>query len=246
MSKIIVIGGGPAGMFAAIAAAEADSGNEVILLEKNEKLGKKLYITGKGRCNITNAGDMEELFSNVMTNSKFLYSAFYAYDNERVIDFFEKNGLKTKVERGNRVFPVSDHSSDVIATLQRVLKERKVKVMLHTEVETLLHTEVESAAEEKTPQKRQGSLENKMFQKVTGVRLSDGTDIAADKVIVATGGFSYQTTGSTGDGYRFAKELGHSVTEIRPSLVPFYTVEAYVTCDTVAGTFLKKCGGTHF
>lgn len=229
MSKIIVIGGGPAGMFAAIAAAEADSGNEVILLEKNEKLGKKLYITGKGRCNITNAGDMEELFSNVMTNSKFLYSAFYAYDNERVIDFFEKNGLKTKVERGNRVFPVSDHSSDVIATLQRVLKERKVKVMLHTEVETLLHTEVESAAEEKTPQKRQGSLENKMFQKVTGVRLSDGTDIAADKVIVATGGFSYQTTGSTGDGYRFAKELGHSVTEIRPSLVPFYTVEAYVT-----------------
>ena len=116
-------------MFAAIAAAEADSGNEVILLEKNEKLGKKLYITGKGRCNITNASDMEELFSNVMTNSKFLYSAFYAYDNERVIDFFEKNGLKTKVERGNRVFPVSDHSSDVIATLQRVLKERKVKVM---------------------------------------------------------------------------------------------------------------------
>lgn len=229
MSKIIVIGGGPAGMFAAIAAAEADSGNEVILLEKNEKLGKKLYITGKGRCNITNASDMEVLFSNVMTNAKFLYSAFYAYDNERVIDFFEKNGLKTKVERGNRVFPVSDHSSDVIATLQRVLKERKVKVMLHTEVETLLSTEMEGTAEETLLQKRQGSLEKKMFQRITGVRLSDGTDVAADKVIVATGGFSYQTTGSTGDGYRFAKELGHSVTEIRPSLVPFCTVEPYVT-----------------
>ena len=118
MSKVIVVGGGPAGMFAAIAAAER--GHEVVLLEKNEKLGKKLYITGKGRCNITNAGDMDTLFANVMTNPKFLYSAFYDYDNQRVIDFFEENGLATKVERGNRVFPVSDHSSDVIATLQRV------------------------------------------------------------------------------------------------------------------------------
>ena len=117
MSKVIVVGGGPAGMFAAIAAAER--GHEVVLLEKNEKLGKKLYITGKGRCNITNAGDMDTLFANVMTNPKFLYSAFYDYDNQRVIAFFEENGLATKVERGNRVFPVSDHSSDVIATLQR-------------------------------------------------------------------------------------------------------------------------------
>ena len=116
MSKIIVIGGGPAGMFAAIAAAETLASNEVILLEKNEKLGKKLFITGKGRCNITNASDMEDLFSNVMSNAKFLYSAFYSYDNMRVIDFFEQNGLRTKVERGNRVFPISDHSSDVIAT----------------------------------------------------------------------------------------------------------------------------------
>ena len=117
MNKIIVIGGGPAGMFAAIAAAE--TGSQVILLEKNEKLGKKLFITGKGRCNITNAGDMDNLFANVMTNAKFLYSAFYSYDNQRVIDFFERNGLRTKTERGNRVFPVSDHSSDVIATLQK-------------------------------------------------------------------------------------------------------------------------------
>lgn len=191
-------------MFAAIAAAEC--GHEVTLLEKNEKLGKKLFITGKGRCNITNASDMDNLFSSVMTNSKFLYSAFYAYDNERVIDFFESNGLPTKVERGNRVFPVSDHSSDVIATLQKVLRAKQVQVKLHTEVAEVLSNQ----------------------DKVTGVRLKSGETLPADDVIVATGGFSYQTTGSTGDGYRFARELGHSVTEITPSLVPFYAKEDYV------------------
>lgn len=211
MNKIIVIGGGPAGMFAAIAAAE--SGSQVILLEKNEKLGKKLFITGKGRCNITNAGDMDNLFANVMTNAKFLYSAFYAYDNEQVIDFFERNGLRTKKERGNRVFPVSDHSSDVIATLQKVMREKKVKVMLHTQVNRLL---VETPVGD----------ESKSI--VTGVQLTDGTSMQADAVIVATGGFSYQTTGSTGDGYRFAKEVGHTVTDIRPSLVPFLAKEDYV------------------
>ena len=211
MNKIIVIGGGPAGMFAAIAAAE--TGSQVILLEKNEKLGKKLFITGKGRCNITNAGDMDNLFANVMTNAKFLYSAFYSYDNQRVTDFFERNGLRTKTERGNRVFPVSDHSSDVIATLQKVLKEKKVKVMQHTQVQSLL---MESSGED--------APENI----VTGVKLTDGTTMPADAVIIATGGFSYQTTGSTGDGYRFAKEAGHTVTEIRPSLVPFNAKEDYV------------------
>lgn len=204
MSKVIVVGGGPAGMFAAIAAAE--NGHEVTLLEKNEKLGKKLYITGKGRCNLTNAGDMDTLFSNVMTNPKFLYSAFYDYDNQRVIEFFEANGLKTKVERGNRVFPVSDHSSDVIAALQRALKANGVAVCLHTEVRELL-------------------TENGC---VTGVHLADGTKLSADAVILATGGFSYQTTGSTGDGYRFARQLGHTVTEIYPSLVPFCAKEPYV------------------
>lgn len=209
MSKVIVVGGGPAGMFAAIAAAE--NGHEVTLLEKNEKLRKKLYITGKGRCNITNAGDMDALFDNVMTNSKFLYSAFYTYDNQRVINFFEENGLPTKIERGNRVFPVSDHSSDVIATLQKVLKVKNVQVRLNTRVETLL-------------------LENlgETEKKVIGVRLAEGKELLADSVILATGGFSYQTTGSTGDGYRFAREVGHSVTDIHPSLVPFYAVEAYV------------------
>lgn len=212
MSKIIVIGGGPAGMFAAIAAAETSASNEVILLEKNEKLGKKLFITGKGRCNITNASDMENLFSNVMSNAKFLYSAFYSYDNMRVIDFFEQNGLRTKVERGNRVFPVSDHSSDVIATLNRVLKEKKVKVMLHTEVGQILMQEEEDGT-----------------KTAVGVKLKDQTTLMADRVIVATGGFSYQTTGSTGDGYRFAEEAGHTITEISPALVPFYAKEEYVT-----------------
>lgn len=227
-------------MFAAIAAAEANDGageNEVLLLEKNEKLGKKLYITGKGRCNITNASDMEVLFSNVVTNAKFLYSAFYACDNQRVIDFFEKNGLNTKVERGNRVFPVSDHSSDVIATLQKVLKEKKVKVMLHTEVKRLLCGQTEFPAEEtlvpdtdtQATQTGKASVSDRAVTHITGVELMDGTKLPADKVIVATGGFSYQTTGSTGDGYRFARELGHTVTDIRPSLVPFYTVEPYVT-----------------
>lgn len=158
-------------MFAAIAAAER--GHEVVLLEKNEKLGKKLYITGKGRCNITNAGDMDTLFANVMTNPKFLYSAFYDYDNQRVIDFFEENGLATKVERGNRVFPVSDHSSDVIATLQRVLKRTGVMVQLHAEVRQILTGE--------------GA--------VRGVKLADGSVLEAERVILATGGFSYQTTG---------------------------------------------------
>lgn len=221
MNKIIVIGGGPAGMFAAIAAAEA--GSQVTLLEKNEKLGKKLYITGKGRCNITNAGDMDNLFANIMTNAKFLYSAFYSYDNQRVIDFFERNGLRTKIERGNRVFPVSDHSSDVIATLQKVLKEKKVKIMLHTQVQSLLE---------------EPSVDDMSQNVVTGVKLEDGTTMQADAVIVATGGFSYQTTGSTGDGYRFAKEMGHTVTDIHPSLVPFLAKEEYV--QQMQGLALKN------
>ena len=209
MSKVIVIGGGPAGMFAAIAAAE--NGHQVLLLEKNEKLGKKLFITGKGRCNITNSSDMEVLFQSVVTNRKFLYSAFYAYDNQMVIDFFEQAGLSVKNERGNRIFPVSDHSSDVIAALQRTLKKDGVEIRLFSEVRTLLYQD--------TPE---GD------RQVCGVQLSNGEKLAADDVIVATGGFSYQTTGSTGDGYRFAKEAGHTVTAICPSLVPFNVKEAYV------------------
>ena len=222
MSKVIVIGGGPAGMMAALAAAEC--GHDVLLLEKNEKLGKKLYITGKGRCNITNSGEMEELFASVMSNSKFLYSAFYGYDNLRVMDFFEQEGLAIKTERGNRVFPVSDHSSDVINTLQRALKKAGVDVKLYTEVEKILFEERPDAKE----------LDKKeAHDRVKGVQLKSGLVdgkkiVMADAVIIATGGFSYQATGSTGDGYRFARELGHTVTEIYPSLVPFNVKEEYV------------------
>ena len=209
-------------MMAALAAAAC--GQEVLLLEKNEKLGKKLYITGKGRCNITNSGDMEELFAAVMTNSKFLYSAFYGYDNQMVMDFFEREGLAIKNERGNRVFPVSDHSSDVINTLQRALKKAGVEVKLYTEVSRILYEERPNADEldKKEP-----------HHIVKGVELKSGLvdgkkTVMADSVIVATGGFSYQATGSTGDGYRFAREAGHTVTEIYPSLVPFNCKEAYV------------------
>ena len=204
MSKVIVIGGGPAGMMAAYAAS--CQGHAVTVLEQNEKLGKKLFITGKGRCNITNAGDMDNLFANVMSNRKFLYSAFYTFDNEQVLSFFENQGLRTKVERGNRVFPLSDHSSDVIAALSRALKSQNVDIRLHTKVQSLLIRE----------------------EAACGVVLSDGKTVEADDVIVATGGISYPSTGSTGDGYRMAEESGHALVECTPSLVPFETKEDWV------------------
>ena len=204
MSKVIVIGGGPAGMMAAYAAS--CQGHAVTVLEQNEKLGKKLFITGKGRCNITNAGDMDNLFANVMSNRKFLYSAFYTFDNEQVLSFFENQGLRTKVERGNRVFPLSDHSSDVIAALIRALKSQNVDIRLHTKVQSLLIRD----------------------EAACGVVLSDGKTVEADDVIVATGGISYPSTGSTGDGYRMAEESGHALVECTPSLVPFETKEDWV------------------
>lgn len=202
MSKVLVVGGGAAGMFAAIFAAY--NGNEVHLFEKNEKLGKKLFITGKGRCNITNASDMETLFASVVTNSKFLYSCFHAYTNQDVIDFFERIGVATKIERGNRVFPVSDHSSDVIAGLTRELKQLGVQIHLHTVVKKVVGEGIFSHIE-----------------------LQNGTKVEGDACIIATGGFSYQTTGSTGDGYEFAKRMGHEVTAILPSLVPLRIREWY-------------------
>lgn len=205
MKKVIVIGGGPAGMFAALTAAE--DGHAVILLEKNEKLGKKLFITGKGRCNLTNAGDMDALFANVATNRKFLYSAFYAYDNFRVIDFFEKHGVLTKTERGNRVFPVSDHSSDVIAALRKALMQAGVQIRLYTKAAGLLTGD----------------------GRIQGVLLENGERLLGDAVVVATGGCSYQSTGSTGDGYLFAQKCGHTIVRLRPALVPFTAKEAYVT-----------------
>ena len=203
MSKVVVVGGGAAGMMAAVAAAE--NGHTVTLLEKNEKLGKKVYITGKGRCNLTNNCEVEELLAAVCVNRKFLYSAFYGFTSQDTIDFFEQSGMHTKTERGNRVFPVSDHASDVIAALSGRLKKSGVKVMLHAEVKELLM--------EALP------------RRITGVVLQDGKRMPADAVIVATGGISYRTTGSTGDGYRFAKAAGHQVTECSPSLVPMETAE---------------------
>ena len=222
MSKVIVIGGGPAGMFAAYFAAK--NGHKVTLLEQNEKLGKKLYITGKGRCNITNAADMEELFQNVCSNPKFLYSAFYSYTNDQVVDFFESYGLRTKVERGNRVFPMSDHSSDVIATLAKALKDVGVEVRLYTKVREILvgETVVNKDAE------ADGSVPTDTRVTISGVILENGERLQADAVVLATGGISYPSTGATGDGYRFAEKLNHRIVEPTPSLVPFETKEAWV------------------
>lgn len=242
MKRVIIIGGGAAGMMAAVAAA--DAGAEVLLLEKNEKLGKKLFITGKGRCNVTNGADMEALFANVCTNQKFLYSAFYGYDNTAVMDFLEKAGCPLKAERGDRVFPVSDHSSDVIAAFQRELKKRGVEIFLHTEVKSLL-TEGGSSSEAEqgtTVVCKDGAHDSR----ITGVRLADGRKLAADSVIVCTGGISYPSTGSTGDGYRFAEETGHKITKVYPSLVPFQVKESW--CGRLMGLSLKnvsvrlKCG----
>ena len=205
MSKVLIVGGGAAGMFASIFAAK--NGNEVHVFEKNEKLGKKLFITGKGRCNVTNACDMDTLFSSVVTNSKFLYSSFYGYTNQDVMEFFESVGLPLKVERGNRVFPQSDHSSDVIKVLEKEMKKQGVRVHLYHTVTKIVESE--------------GRFEH--------LELADGKKVFGDACIITTGGMSYQTTGSTGDGYRFAKALGHTVTELRPSLVPIETKESFVS-----------------
>lgn len=174
MSKVLIIGGGAAGMMAAVAAGE--NGHDVWLYEKNDRLGRKLFITGKGRCNITNAGDMETLFASVMSNPKFLYSSFYTFTNDQVIDFFEELGVRTKIERGNRVFPLSDHSSDVIAGLKRKLETLGVHICLETEVEKI--------------EERDGK-----FQAIV---LKGGQRKTGDACIVATGGISYPATGSTG------------------------------------------------
>ena len=207
MSKVLIIGGGAAGMMAAAFAAK--NGNRVEVFEKNEKLGKKLFITGKGRCNITNAADLEDFFPAVTSNPKFLYSAFYSFTNEQVISFFEELGVKTKVERGGRVFPVSDHSSDVIQALKSEMERLGVKINLNAEVKELI-TEKSSTGET-----------------VNGIRLVSGKKISGDAVIVATGGISYPSTGSTGDGYRFARRCGHKVSELSPSLVPMEVKEWY-------------------
>ena len=203
MKTIIVIGGGAAGMLAAITAAE--QGASVVLLEKNEKLGKKIYITGKGRCNLTNACETEELLKKIVTNRRFMYSALYGFSNEDTIRFFEESGLPVKIERGERVFPVSDKSSDVIQVLEKRLIKAGVTIRFHSEANRVLTEE----------------------SKVTGVELKSGERLLCDACIVATGGLSYASTGSTGDGYTFAKLCGHTVTECYPSLVGLKITEPF-------------------
>jgi len=194
--KVLVIGAGAAGMMAAVAAA--DAGACVTLAEKNEKTGKKIYITGKGRCNVTNSCPVEDFFDHVVSNPRFLYSALYSYTQEDMCAFLKQEGLPLKEERGGRIFPLSDKSSDVIRTLNRAMQSRGVKVLLNSEVQELI-TNGDS---------------------VKGALLKDGSRLSADAVIVATGGLSYPSTGSTGDGYRFAGDTGHRLVSACPSLVP--------------------------
>jgi len=201
--KIVIIGGGASGMLASIFAARA--GSEVHVYEQNERLGKKLFITGKGRCNITNACEVEELFTAIASNPKFLYSSFYAYSNADVMTLFEELGVAIKIERGNRVFPVSDKSSDVIKALAGEMKRQGVHVHLKTQVEDV------QAVDE-------------IFSQIV---LKSGESIKADICMIATGGCSYSLTGSTGAGYKWGERLGHMVTPLFPSLVPMETKEDY-------------------
>ena len=214
MSKVIIIGAGAAGIMAAVSSAL--NGHTVSIYEKNDRIGRKLYITGKGRCNITNAADMKTIMENVVNNSKFLYSAFKQFDNQDVVEMLENAGCPTKVERGNRVFPVSDKSSDVIKAFQKILSELSVEVNLKAEVNSLI-------------------IEDSICK---GIKLADKS-IYADAVIVATGGRSYPGTGSTGDGYRFAKNAGHKVGKLYPSLVPF-TLEEKEEIKQLQGLSLKN------
>lgn len=212
--RVVVIGGGPAGMMSAIASAE--KGNEVILIEKMNSLGRKLLITGKGRCNITSSLDMDDFIKNTPGNGRFLYSCYQEFTNKDILDFLKKQGLEVKEERGNRIFPVSDKSLDVLKAFTKRLKDLNVKIEYNTIVEKILT--------------KNG--------KVIGVNANNKT-IQADKAILATGGKSYPLTGSTGDGYRLANELGHTITSIKPSLVPLETHNKK-TCQDMQGLSLRN------
>ena len=219
MSNIAVIGAGAAGMMSAILIAE--QGHSVTVFEQNERIGKKLYITGKGRCNFTNACSRDNFLSSVISNPRFLYSAYDTMDSEAVIDFFERHGMKTKIERGNRAFPASDKSADVIDTLRDAMRRQGVKVRLRSRVTKILTDE----------------------ERVTGLAVlnpDDGVEkcLDFDRVIVATGGLSYPSTGATGDGLRFAGELGLRVTKTSPSLVPIECEERY--CEEMQGLSLRN------
>ena len=213
--KVVIIGGGPAGMLSAIKSAQ--EGNNVTILEKMNTCGRKLLITGKGRCNITNAIDIDEFIKNIPGNGKFLYSAFQNFNNQDIIKMLEKEGVHTKVERGNRIFPTSDKSMDVLNALLKTLKKLNVKIKTNTKVKEIL-------VQENT---------------VCGVITENNEKIEAQKVILATGGKSYPATGSTGDGYEMAKKLGHTITEIKGSLVPLKMYEVGI-CKEIQGLSLKN------
>lgn len=204
MKKVIVIGGGPAGMMAAGQAALR--GNDVTLIEKMNKVGRKLYITGKGRCNVTNATDPEGLIANTPGNPYFLYSAFYTFTSESTMDFFEQQGVPVKVERGNRVFPKSEKSNDIVRAMEKFVKKSGCKIMYNTEVKDIVIEE----------------------NSVKAIKLKNNDVIECDSLVVATGGLSYPMTGSTGDGYKFAGKAGHSVTDCYPSLVPLKAREKWI------------------
>lgn len=204
MDTVVVIGGGPAGMMAAIAASQ---NNKVILIEKNEKLGKKLYITGKGRCNITNSKEISEFFDFIPGNPHFLYSSLYIFTNEDTMNFFKKLGVNLKVERGDRVFPESDKASDIINAFCNELENKKVDIRLNSNVKEVI-------------------MEDK---KIVGIELSNSTKIFGDYFILCTGGLSYPQTGSTGDGFKFAKAMGHKVITPLPALIPIVTIEDWIT-----------------
>ncbi len=255
MSVVLIVGGGAAGILAAIASAGC--GHEVHLYEKNEKPGKKLFITGKGRCNVTNACSMESLRQNVVTNPRFLYSSFAAFSNRDMMELLERAGCPLKIERGERVFPVSDKSSDVIAALVRQMKELGVRVHLNTEVTGVCVVDGKctgiTVRETRSGGRRSGAaLWGRSPQRISGpaepaesgaafreeARKGPDGFIPGDAVIVATGGISYESTGSTGDGYRFARDCGHTMTQLRPSLVPMTAKEEDV--KSLQGLSLKN------
>ena len=215
--KVLIIGGGPAGIIAGIRSAE--EGNNVILLEKNDNLGKKLLITGKGRCNITSSLDISEFINNIPGNGRFLYSAFDNFNNNDIIELLKEEGLDVKEERGNRIFPVTDDSRDVLNALLRKMKKLKIQIKLKSKLNKIIVEE----------------------NRAVGIIYNDKEKLYADKIILATGGKSYPTTGSTGEGYKIAKELGHTINEIKPSLVP---LEIYQKneCKAMQGLSLRNIG----